>query len=436
MSDPDLDRLAELSACLAGDSAVEVLARVLPRPAGEELPETRDRLVRAALDLPRTPVIVPADHEQVSITEWLRRLPVADRALITLRYGERLAPAELARSLGQPVTRIERRLAALAAEVPQPAEAYLSYGLDRLAEQAPGPGLVGQAVRARLQARTQRHRRLAALIAVVVLLMIMIPNGAGLLRWYTFEAAAVVDGVQLRHRVDPPDGWRILAVGLSRTLESTTLFGEANLCHVLIGEVAVRGRNLREVTVRGERGMLTDSDLGWFSQAGSVVVRCGRPTPRDTLIGLANAVRFQVGEFRTPIGLSRLPAGFNAAALDRAENGSTHHQLTVDRYEFRVGLSVPPDSRNVRTCGSLSPPPRLDPNESEERRVTRTETQFLRTPDGIVCATLHWHLADPDRGDRDRAQQLLARLARQVTLAPDPADPATWLDAETALPSP
>ncbi|GAB3757080.1 sigma-70 RNA polymerase sigma factor region 4 domain-containing protein [Microlunatus parietis] len=437
MSDPDLDRLAELAACLAGDSAVDVLARVLPRPAGEDLPETRDRLVRAALDLPRGPVIVAADDATPSITGWLRRLPVADRVLLTLRYGERLAPAELARILGQPVTRVESRLAALAAEVPPPAEAYLTYGLDRLAEQAPSPAAVRRAVETRQRVQSQRRRALVSLATVAALMLIMVSYGAGALRSYTSQTAGGDGGLQLRHRVDPPPGWRVLATHLSRTVATTTLQSDAGLrCWVTVGgAIGILGP-AREVIVRGEPGMISDSELSWFASPGPIAIRCHQPTERDLLLRLADAIRFESSEFRTPIGLSGVPPIFGGPTLDRTENadGATH-QLTVGRYDFHVGLTVPPDPRDVRTCPSMGTAPRASRYDSAEPRVAGTVRQLLRTPDGIVCAALHWYVAEPSQDQRERARRQLDQLARHVILAADPADPATWLDAETALPT-
>lgn len=437
MSDPDLDRLAELAACLAGDSAVDILARVLPRPAGEELPETRNRLVRAALDLPRGPEIVPAGDAVPSITGRLRRLPMADRALLTLRYGERLAPAELARILGQPGARIEGRLAALEAEVPQPAEAYLSYGLDRLAEQAPGPAAVRRAVEARRRAQGRRRLRVASLATVAALMLIMVSSGAGLLRSYPSEAAAS-GRVGLHHRVDPPSGWRVLATHLSRTAETTTLQSDAGLrCWVAVGEHGTGARGpVRDVIVRGEPGLISDSELSWFSPPGPIAIRCHQPAERDLLLRIADAVRFEASEFRTPIGLSGLPPIFSGPTLDRTGNGDgATHQLTVDRYDFHVGLTVPLDPRDVRTCPSIGTLPRTSPYDSVERRVARTEMQLLRTPNGTVCASVRWYVTDPDHHQRERAQQQLTELGKHVILAADPADPTTWLDPDSALPT-
>lgn len=435
-ADPDLDRLAEVAAWLAGDAAVEVLARVLPRRDGEEFPELRDRLVRATLDLPRGPVIIAADDDAPTVLSWLQRLPGSDRALLTLRYGERLAPAELARIVGRPRAGVETRLADLEAAVPQPAEAYLSYGLDRLAEEAPGTAAVARAVRVRLQARDRRRRRVTVLAALAALLLIMIPPGAGMLRWYTSEAAAAVGGLQLQHRVDPPAGWRVLATQLTRTSETTTMLGDQGiLCRVTVsGEQAGFRSPGREVIVRGQPGRLSDSALNWFSPSGPVAIRCHQSIDRSVLFSIADAVRFESRTFRTPIGLSELPKEFSAPTLDRTENGSTH-QFTVGRYDFFVGLTVPPDPGDLRTCPSMGAPPRTTPYDDQAPRVSSTETRFLRTPDGMVCANLRWYTGSPDDDQRDRAERLLTSLGRHLVLAADPADPATWLDAENALPT-
>lgn len=145
MDDADLDRLAELAACMVGSAAAELIVRVLRRRDGEELPDLRNRLARAALRMPTGPILV-ADDGETPIATWLERLPVADRVLLTLRYGEHLTVSEVARIIESPVTEIESGLTALTRDVPAPAEAYLSYGLARLAEAAPGPADVARAV--------------------------------------------------------------------------------------------------------------------------------------------------------------------------------------------------------------------------------------------------------------------------------------------------
>jgi hypothetical protein len=137
------------------------------------------------------------------------------------------------------------------------------------------------------------------------------------------------------------------------------------------------------------------------------------------------------------INVTRIGDTLLTTPLMRKRNVYRGHvlSLTVDRYDFHVGLTVPPDPRDVRTCPSMSSLPRTSPYDSVERRVARTERQLLRTPDGTVCASVRWYVTDPDHHQRERAQQQLNELGKHVILAADPADPTTWLDPESALPA-
>ncbi|WP_152363483.1 hypothetical protein [Microlunatus speluncae] len=434
--DPDLDRLAELAACLAGDEASNLLARTRPG-AGEDYPELRDRLVRAALRTETYPVIVGDVDPGPPIVTWLRRLPVADRVLLTLRFRERLAPAELARILDQSRASITARLDALLADVPEPVEGYVSYALDRLAATAPDPATIRRAGTARAGRIARRRRGTAGLVGVALVFVII----AALTSTLLTPARPQLGGWHLGHRVDPPTGWTVGQIAVSRWDESTWLRRGTEECRVTIqGSSDFGGSPVRGEGPASDRAVQVGTETGWLSQDSNLYwdhgdllasVTCGPPGDAGRLFAIAESIRFESRPLRIPVGLPEPPLGVQEPMISLMPDGSTW--ITARRILFAVAFTVPLRSASGAACPRSGPTFRSVPDADAEQPELPVDRWYGGPPTGSICVELTW-LGEPDPARRTLVNQQVAELMQHLVVAPDPDDPATWFDANAALP--
>lgn len=350
MDDADLDRLAELAACMGGSAAAELIARVLPRRDGEELPDLRNRLARAALRTPTGPTLVPDDGD-VPIATWLERLPVADRVLLTLRYGEHLTVSEVARIIERPTPEIESRLTTLTRDVPAPAEADLTFGLARLAEAAPGPAELAHAVTHATRRRTRRRRAVAGVLALAATFALIVAVTVQIGQRSPDLAFANPGTWQVTHQVDPSPGWSVSGFSLTRDDETTRVRRGDHECEVRIEfwspiepwpEIKPPSRPVLLGPWRAD--LVGQTAIRLDGGGGRMTVGCPPEVGVEALIQLAQSVRFAARPIRVPLRVRELRRGRSsqASTSSAARPGSSS--------DGRTSRSRSPRARAGRTA--------------------------------------------------------------------------------------
>lgn len=224
-------------------------------------------------------------------------------------------------------------------------------------------------------------------------------------------------------------------VGLSLRAESTWLRRGAEECRFTLGDVDTflepfRARDrAAEVPVRvgGQPGVLIgDSYLEWWTDHSSASVSCESAGGPDRLFEIARSVRYEIRTVRVPIGLPTQPVGVLEPELVVEADSTTW--LLTHRLYFTAAFTAPgPDASCDRPA-----PPTTSLTFSRSPAVGPPEHRRVTTPTGAACAELRWRT--PSGPIRDLAESQLDELIRQLMVAPDPADPAAWFDAQDVLP--
>jgi hypothetical protein len=293
-----------------------------------------------------------------------------------------------------------------------------------------------------------------AAAAVVIALAVALPS---LLINRTGEPAdqRLPGNWNMIHRVDPPDGWTVTAMEVWPDHEVTLLApaGSPSGCAAAIYGVGALKRLPTErqpVTVRDSPGFYAPkgsedgevrAGIYWqYRPDGWAVVSCGEEPSKSDAVLLAERVVFASVPMRVPFRLRSSPAGMQVGALSTGWDDFARQFVVINMSRTRDPDELPAyvDFGPAKDA----PKPGLP---GVEQIMVNGHLATLRADKQILCFALAQRslcvgvgrddrTTNPDLGRWEPGtRELVIDLAKRLEFASDPADSATWFDANDAL---
>lgn len=339
-------------------------------------------------------------------------------------------------------------------------EQQLRDAFTALAERTQGSDAVFTQILTRTAPSTLRRRRLAIVLAAVVVVLVAIGVPAVLVNRTAVPADTRAPGNwNLIHRVDLPPGWGVTTSTVSPDIEISQLGDPVGVdqsdqaCSVSVAGPAHPAPTIRDgspVDVNGRPGTYVEpsfnalggiywryTDNAWANVSCSV----RGADDRDLSIEMARRVVFDPVPLVLPFRLSATPDGYQVgtvlAGVDAASERSTGAQLDpIDKLDDRpsIQISVAPGTTEI--------PPYLAGWESD---TVAGLPAVLSARDGRLCLNTQGHtvciLAEGgEPADLTVSlwpagrRALLVEVAQHLKLAADLADEKTGWNANRALP--
>ena len=245
------------------------------------------------------------------------------------------------------------------------------------------------------------------------------------------------------HRVEVPDGWTVTARNVGIENESTSLSGPAGagcLVEVRAGEPSPqeRRRTSERVVVQGITGHYGEGDPD-FGHARGVFwpyrdqawasVSC--EADRETILDLAERVRFEPNPVRLPFSMSALPERLPLT------------QVIEDRRDERTSLSFGSSHTDPTTMAvsNVTDDDLFAPGQPLETLRVNGRTVELRSANQTLCMPTRsqpiciFTYGEEISNDWNAgARDLALHTADVITPVDDPTDQTTWIDTREALP--
>lgn len=376
-------------------------------------------------------------------------------ACLVLRHYEGLTLAETATVVDRPVSQVAGDLSSDELHPQQLRESLL-----RLADTAPGPASVLEALDGAARRTTTRRRRrlgLAVLAAAVVALLVLVP--VVLLPRLPGQTRSAGDW-SLVHQVRPPAGWSVVEHSISRTVESTTVRPDAGagaaagVCEIQVYvpgglDLSTLPAQRDPARVHGHQAFFSNGDgldfgpllaFRYATDAWSLV-QCPRDAQLDRtkLVSLASAVRFRTSSIELPFRLASVPPGYRVESATQGTS-PTSAELILAMTEIRVGdanmaityapLDHPTADGEVRKMEVNGRPAFLDYASSHPRLCISAGASY-------ICLAAYWPLGDwPARAPLPTNMgPVLVATAKQLQLVDDLGAVDTWYPGSQAIPA-
>jgi hypothetical protein len=325
-----------------------------------------------------------------------------------------------------------------------------------IADQAPSPAAALSRLRLEPPPRFARRRRTVvalAAAAVVIALAVALPS---LLINRTGEPAdqRVPGNWNMIHRVDPPDGWIVVGMDVWPDHEVTLLGrpGSPSGCAAAIYGVGALKRLPTErqpITVRDSPGFYAPkgSDDGevragiyWqYRPDGWAVVSCGEEPSKSDAVLIAERVVFASVPMRVPFRLRSSPDGMQVGVLSTGWDGIVQFiGVSISRTREPDELLAYVDFGPAKDAPEPGLPGVEQITINGRLATLRADNQTLcfAVPERSLCVRVGRddRTANPDlRRWEPGARELVIHVAERLELASNPADSATWFDANEAL---
>jgi hypothetical protein len=326
-----------------------------------------------------------------------------------------------------------------------------------IADQAPSPAAALTRLTLEPPPRLVRRRRTVVLLAtaaVVIALAVALPS---FLINRTGEPAGerVPGNWNMIHRVDPPDGWTVVGMDIWPDHEVTLLGrpGNPSGCYAVIYGVGALKRLPTErqpITVQGRSGFYAPkgSDDGevragiyWqYRTDGWAVVSCGEEPSKSDAVLIAERVVFASVPMRVPFRLKSSPDGTQVGVFSTGWDGFAR--------QF-IGVSMSRTGQPDKLPAYIDFGPAKDapqPGLAGVEQITiNGRLATLRADKQTLCFALAERslcigVGREDRNDKPDlsrwepgTRELVIDLAKRLEIASNPADAATWFDANDAL---
>ena len=223
------------------------------------------------------------------------------------------------------------------------------------------------------------------------------------------------------HRVAPVAGMTVTQRILTADHELTIVQSDDDVAQCTVdvtrddstpGAAARRSRPVaqRAVRIHGWTGRYVDDRpqdpyLTWeYAPGARATVTCSRgPISPETLLDVAEAVRFRDTRVPLPFTLRAMPEGYRIYSIDSDSRADV------------VSLTLQPVDR----ASIPSVVVRYGTDEAAHRCLGEA---------GQVCLSTRWSAEDAP-GTQGIVRRSLDQVGAQIVLAPDPADRSTWFDA-------
>lgn len=411
----------------ASDLVAESLARDRSWLAVEEgfdpTPRLRTAVVRTFLGSPLGRSRPPAG------AVGLDALTGAARTAVVLRDLERLNTGEIATITDRPAKGIAQHLAAVPAGHHDTEISYLR-GLAPSVESV-SSGFTG-ATRAVHRSRRRRAAALAAL-ALAVVAAVVLPTVV--LSHLPVEVRRAGEW-RYSHEVKLATGWKLLSRSIDPEVETTVLqvptggTSDPADCTVLVRVAGVLpdfpSSRIDAATVRGRPAKIAlrpgdTVDVYWEYAPGAwASVECDSQVPvrRETMVGIAEAVRFHDVRQTLPYTLTALPEGYRIRTV-----GETFAPLFGDVvWGPTVLLEPPADSYWAAVI--------IGPDLAAMAGVSPETTVSCTDPGRSLCVSA-FQMDDQVAPDRRMSRRTVATTLADLRPAADPGDRSTWFDAST-----
>jgi hypothetical protein len=410
----------------ASDLVADALARDRSWSTVEDgtdpTPRLRTAVVRTFLDSPLGRSRPPGS------ATGLDALTGVTRTAVTLRDLERLNTGEIATIMDRPGKGIAQQLASVPA-------GYHDAEIAELRTLAPSAGQVSDGfARASRAVRRSRRRRtgLLAALALAVVAAVALPNLV--LSHLPVEVRRAGEW-RYSHEVKLATGWKLMSRSIDPEAETTIVQVPSGAddpadCTVLVRVASVLpdipGSRVDAATVRGRPAKLATRpgntvNVYWEYAPGAwASVECDSRVPvrRETMVGIAEAVRFRDVRQALPFTLTALPEGYRIRTV-----GETFAPLYGDVvWGPTVLLEPPADSYWAAIL--------VGPDLAELAGVSSQTIVSCLDPDRSLCVSA-FQMDDQVAPNRGMSRRAVATTLANLRAAADPSDRATWFDAST-----
>ena len=411
----------------ASDLVADALARDRSWSAVEDGPDPTPRLRAAVV---RTFLGSPLGRSKPPASAvGLEALTGATRTAVVLRDLELLNTGEIATVMDRPGKGVAQQLATVPTGY-HDAEIAELRALAPAADQVAGG--FGRATRALRRSRGRRTAALAAL-ALAVVAAVMLPS---VVQAHLPVEVRRAGEWRYSHDVKLATGWKLLSRSIDPEVETTVLqipvagADDPADCTVLVRVTGVLpdfpGSRIETATVRGRPAKIASRpgdtvNVYWEYAPGAwASVECDSTVPvrRETMVGIAEAVRFHDVRQMLPYTLTALPEGYQIRTV-----GETFAPLFGDVvWGPTVLLEPPADSYWAAVL--------IGPDLADLPGVSAETTVSCLDPGRSLCVSA-FQMDDQVAPDRRMSRRTVAMTLADLRPAADPSDRSTWFDAST-----
>ena len=350
------------------------------------------------------------------------------RTAVVLRDLEHLNTGEIATVMDRPGKGIAQQLATVPTR-------YHDAEIAELSRLAPAPDQVSAGfARATRAVRRTRGRRTAALaaLAFAVVAAVLLPT---VVQSHLPVEVRPAGEWRYSHEVKLATGWKLLSRSIDPEVETTvqqvpTSADDPADCTVLVRVAGVLpdlpSSQVDEATVRGRPAKIASRpgdtvNVYWAYAPGAwASVECDARVSvrRETMVGIAEAVRFHDARQALPYTLTALPEGYRIRTV-----GETFAPLYGDVvWGPTVLLEPPADSYWAAIL--------VGPDLAELGGVSSETIVSCLDPDRSLCVSA-FQMDDQVAPNRGMSRRTVATTLADLRPAADPGDRSTWFDATT-----